>query len=269
MIRRTWHSKIPPETIKFAKIIAETIDIALEDSEEFLRMGDEAIQHLKSKKLPDWTRYYERSLIFISNFVHTATGIPKEKWPTRMPKGKEWIKELAYKFAEVDMIDREEEVLAFFEQHKTAFIISYRVLAHEMISLLQFGKPMKYLLKEAREGNDRSLFQALQIDKSLVGKRFIIERIREAELKNEIQFFEGLGRAIQRRPSSKRRRKAKLSMLLTLLWELGLEEMTVEEIFDFLWEVFDPATFQLKDPVTLRKLLNRIGLRKRDKQNVT
>lgn len=245
--------------------------MVLEEPEKLLHFSDEALKNLKAHNLPDWTRFYERSPKFMTNFISTMLEVPEDKQPTFPSRDIEWIEELPYHFMNVDWGSQEleERGTKFLEQFKTEFLIHIRVQAHQFLSLLQYGKPMGQLIGEAKEGNNKSLFRAIQIDKSLLGKRFVSQRVREAELTNDIEFFERLGRAVQKRPMLKSRKQAKLSIILLLLWPMGLSKTTVEETFQFLEEVFDIATLQIDDVETLRKLLNRIGLHKYKKTNRT
>jgi len=107
----------------------------------------------------------------------------------------------------------------------------------DAVSLMVNGASLKELLKRAREGDDKSLFQLVKVDKTLFDHDWVRERINKASYSGDNLFFEGLGDAIRSDPLEHDRIKVRLDKLFVILkffWNYGLYKLSDSELHELL-----------------------------------
>ena len=91
-------------------------------------------------------------------------------------------------------------------------------------------RSLSALLREAREGNDASLFHAIRIDRTILGGATAAARICRAEMLNDKRFFVGLRNALKG-PSAKHwPSREEVRFTFALLAELGLDNLSDKEL---------------------------------------
>ncbi len=101
----------------------------------------------------------------------------------------------------------------------------------------RFKKPLHVVLKEAKNGNDQSLFKLIESDKSRLSESFVRERIQRAQAEEDTGFFYHLGEAVKRTkwkleyiPGNKDMKQRNLRRFIRLLhiagFNLSLAEAT-------------------------------------------
>jgi hypothetical protein len=84
------------------------------------------------------------------------------------------------------------------------------------------------------KGDDKSLFKAITIDKSLLYNRAAKKRIIQAQLSGDNKFFSKLGKAISDNPLQRVGQHGKTYTILSLFWLTGLHKLTAPELHSFL-----------------------------------
>lgn len=107
-------------------------------------------------------------------------------------------------------------------------------LQRNFISIFIYQKTIHQLISEVNEGNLGSLFDAVRVDRSCLSTPSIAAKITEAELKGNKHFFLRLINALK--GPSKKHWKAyqDLRFAFYLLKDLGLKNMTEEQVYDLL-----------------------------------
>ncbi len=123
------------------------------------------------------------------------------------------------------------------------------------VSSITHKKSLDELLEEAEKGNDESLFQAIQIDKTLFDLDWLRKRIRKAFYAGDSSFFKKLGMAIEKMPLENDIEYTKLNSVLISFWGLGLCKLNNQE----LWELLKSCGIIVQDdPESFRKHVNRL-----------
>ncbi len=84
------------------------------------------------------------------------------------------------------------------------------------------------------KGDDKSLFKAITIDKSLLYNMAAKKRIVQAQLSGDKKFFSKLGKAISDDPLRRVGQHGKTYTVLSLFWYTGLYKLTAPELHAFL-----------------------------------
>ncbi|MDE2215746.1 MAG: hypothetical protein KGJ87_01065 [Planctomycetota bacterium] len=123
------------------------------------------------------------------------------------------------------------------------------------VSSITHKKSLDELLEEAEKGNDESLFQAIQIDKTLFDLDWLRKRIRKAFYAGNSSFFKKLGMAIEKMPLENDIEYTKLNSVLISFWGLGLWKLNNQE----LWELLKSCGVIVQDdPESFRKHVRRL-----------
>ena len=83
-------------------------------------------------------------------------------------------------------------------------------------------------------GDDKSIFKAVTIDKSFLFIDDVNKRILNAQLSGDTDFFKKLGKAIADNPLRRIGQHAETYAVLKLFWFMGLYKLTNEELYGFL-----------------------------------
>jgi hypothetical protein len=126
--------------------------------------------------------------------------------------------------------------------------------AYEVASTLVNRQMLRTLYQEAREGDDKSLFALIRVDKSAFDHEWVRTRIRKALFEGDQGFFESLGEAIKKDPLKHRRWKIELHLILRQFWYYGLYRLTMPELMQLLE---DSGIRIQEDEVTFRKFIDR------------
>ncbi len=106
-----------------------------------------------------------------------------------------------------------------------------------ILSIMLYKRSMSALVEEVRKGNDKSLFDAVRIDRSALTCPTIALRISKAEIRNERHFFDSLRKALKG-PSKKHwEGYGNLRYSLAVLRELGFDAMSDAELEHLLVDV--------------------------------
>jgi hypothetical protein len=81
-------------------------------------------------------------------------------------------------------------------------------------------------------GDDKSIFKAVTIDKSFLFIDNVKKRILNAQLSGDTDFFKKLGKALVGNPLKRIGQHAETYAVLNLFWFMGLYKLTNEELTD-------------------------------------
>jgi hypothetical protein len=115
-----------------------------------------------------------------------------------------------------------------------AFLIGFlHSLIKTMECLMVYDWFLNELVKKVKSGCDKSLFQAISIDRTCVACPTIAQRFALAELKGEKKFFLEVAKSISKGPSEKNTQYVDLRYLLPALEDEGvLENLTQKQEYD-------------------------------------
>jgi hypothetical protein len=97
-------------------------------------------------------------------------------------------------------------------------------------ALLVFGRYINELIKEAREGNDGSLFKAVRIDPSVVACPSVAIRISGATALQDASFFRALRNAMGGKTQKQARYLRGVRLVVQALHEAGVSSMSDREL---------------------------------------
>lgn len=124
---------------------------------------------------------------------------------------------------------------------------------YNTLSLLMHKRPMKKLIEEGRNGDDKALFKAIQIDKTLFNAEWVRKRIIKAQYKGDNKFFDKLGDAIKKTPLQNDVEYVEVLLVLMFFWKMGLYRLTIPELMKLL----ESAGLRLQDDAgSFRKFVN-------------
>lgn len=123
------------------------------------------------------------------------------------------------------------------------------------ISLVVFGKNIFELIQDAKSGNQKSFFKALQIDRSIIESNWAIKMIRKAQLSGDESFFMQMAKAITKQPFKHDKEFTKAIMAVVLFWQFGFNKLTNSEQMELLEEC---GIRVQDDPEVFRKFVSRL-----------
>jgi hypothetical protein len=118
-------------------------------------------------------------------------------------------------------------------------------LQRNILSIMVYKRSLSSLIEEAREGNDKCLFDAIRLDRTIVTGLTAAARISKAELLGEKRFFIHLLAALKG-PSKKHWEGYKdLRYSLAILRDLGLKDLSDSQMEHLLVDVLKvyPKTY--------------------------
>jgi hypothetical protein len=126
----------------------------------------------------------------------------------------------------------EEEEIKYFK--KSDVMIPFLGVVLSSISQLAHQRTLVELKGNIIKGDDKSLFKAITIDKTLLYVEEVKNRITQAQLSGDSDFFNKLGKAIASNPLKRIGQHGKTYAVLNLFWLMGLYKLTNEELYEFL-----------------------------------
>lgn len=182
-----------------------------EESRQFYTKGLEFFKGAPEFK-PDLNSFDKHSLDFYS----TLFSLIIRYLFVRLEEEKKIINE------EIEYFKKSDAVITFLG----AILTSFSQIANQM-SLTE-------LKDKISNGDDKSIFKAVTIDKSSLFIDEVKKRILNAQLSGDTDFFKKLGKAIADNPLKRIGQHAETYAVLNLFWFMGLYKLTNEELYEFL-----------------------------------
>jgi len=131
------------------------------------------------------------------------------------------------------------EVMPVLDEQVEYFKRSNAVLSFLNVMLSMFSQianqmTLTELKQNVAKGDDKSLFKAVTIDKSILYLDEVKARVQTAQLAGDSKFFTKLGKAIADNPLKRIGQHGKTYSVLKLFWLHGLYKLTNEELYEFL-----------------------------------
>ncbi len=102
------------------------------------------------------------------------------------------------------------------------------------ISQISYQKDMRELLNNVEKGDDKSLFKAITIDKTLTSYEPVKNRIIQAQASGDKEFLNKLGKATAKSPLESFGQHGKTYAVLKLFWNIELYKLNNQELYYFL-----------------------------------
>lgn len=102
---------------------------------------------------------------------------------------------------------------------------------HSLNCVMYFGCFLNDLIEEVRQGNDQALFNAIRIDRTVLGCPTVVERISQAALFQEETFFSKLKAAMNQKLNKREQANfQKMRMVCEVLMEAGASRLSDEQL---------------------------------------
>ncbi len=162
-------------------------------------------------------------------------------------------------FIRLDKIRHTEVSDEKVESFKKSEVINYFMgIIYSVLTSVAYQRTLKNLLIKFREGDDRSLYKAVSIDKTLLFCKDVMERIFKAQVSGDHGFFKELGKAISTDPLNDIKAPGRLFPVLIFFWSFGLYRLSRPELHDLL--VQSDVISRHYSPDALEKFLQRFIL---------
>jgi len=228
----------------------------MEESGGWLNFQPEFAENIVAWELPVWSTYYldQRKLKNLAALCFYDAETLKNISVEDAPQFVEQIKLDAIDvFGEVDDIEFPEssEIREFLETAEDSVreqyfkqmiigIYAFFTTTFNYLSLMTFGKTLCQLIALAQSDeidSDKSLCQAIQIDRTILQLPFVQNRILKAQIGSDKAFLEQLGNHIKRPILGKKIRYRKLWLTFAILEDEGFLNIPHEDLLDKLQEL--------------------------------
>jgi len=136
----------------------------------------------------------------------------------------------------IDEINEEDAVEEEIEHMRKSIVISKVIGSiNSAISQISHQKDMHELLNNIKKGDDKSIFKAITIDKTLVSSELVKNRIAQAQITGDNKFLKKLANAIDKRPLEGVGQHGRTYAVLNLFWsDIELYKLNNQELYHFL-----------------------------------
>lgn len=117
---------------------------------------------------------------------------------------------------------------------KSNAVLSVLNVTLSLFSQIANSITLTELKQDISKGDDKAIFKAVTIDKSILYLDEVKARIITGQLTGDSKFFTKLAKAIADNPLKKIGQHGKTYAVLKLFWFMGLYKLTNEELYDFL-----------------------------------
>jgi hypothetical protein len=122
------------------------------------------------------------------------------------------------------------EVMNTYKSYLLAMNI-FLVVGHNCLSLMQFGVSIFNLVKQAKDGNDKSFLRAVTIDKSLLTSLdYFQSRLKRSHLTGDIHFLDGLSKALRAPMIGEKIQLSNLMIAFAILDDLGSLDIPLKQL---------------------------------------
>lgn len=143
---------------------------------------------------------------------------------------------LATRYLFVKLFDEDkpviDEQIEYFKSSNAA--LSFLNVILTMFSQLANQMTLMELKENIVKGDDKAIFKAVTIDKSVLYLEEVKAKVQTAQLAGDSKFFAKLGKAIADNPLKRIGQHGKTYAVLKMFWFHGLYKLTNEELYDFL-----------------------------------
>lgn len=140
-------------------------------------------------------------------------------------------------------------------QHASIVYYSVVTQLHHYLALMSFGTSQCDLVRLAKAGDDNALFQAVQVDKTvLFGIPYFRQRLANAQVAGELGFMDKLAKAVQGKPLRSKIRYKTLMMVFAVLDDEGFLDISLDQLMDICEDIgVYGREYGIEDVDSLRK----------------
>lgn len=239
---------------------------------DFLKLGEfenfvfrpELFKSFEKLDFPNWKQYYP---------IHENSKV------SPLSSINDLEKDLPFELKDDESILRESPIIhqlknlgnkasvkgdeVYLNKKQAELLLSCYAYLNFILCVAIFGESPINLFKNAKKGDQEAILQLIQLDKSLIESNWSMKEIKRAHLSGDKGYFKRLSKALISDSFKPKKKNLKLTLVLVYGWELGLNKLTNQEIFEF---VKDLGIYGSDDPDSLNRELNRLGLRKRNRK---
>ena len=215
---------------KFVELLHESRNIAPELEKIFHETDPKRLKAILGESL-SWSHFYEMPFN-----KHISSGLLVLDWKDDFKKAVQSEDPQQYIFDFFEQLDFDKEWNGghqgkFKMHHLVEIVISF---FRTMKSIMVYQKSLSTLIEEVTQGRDKSLFDAVRIDRTIVGCSAVKYRISMAEMTNDKKFFRHLNNALK--GSSKKHwvGQEELRYMMQALVETGADQLNgknLEQLF--------------------------------------
>ena len=255
-------NKFDSQAILLIKRFFEVIDLFNLNQDENFVFNSELLKSFEKLNFPDWRQHYP-----IHDFIKDspfASFINLEKDFFLDFKDEEIFIKKSQIINEIKKLENKEQIIGdevFLNEKQADLLLSCYAFMNFSICAAIFGESPFELFKKAETGDQNSILKLIQLDKSLIESDWSMKEIKKAHLSGDKEYFKKLSKAIASDSFKPKKKNLKLTLALIYGWELGLNNLTNEEIFDVVKEL---GIYGSNAPDSLNREINRLGLVKRD-----
>lgn len=268
--QKTSKNKNPAnELIPFFNQFLKVIDLFDLNNNLSFDFNSELFKDFEKHKFPNWDKYYP----VLGNFKNSPLfdlKIPENEFNLDFANHEEFINKSSVIKTLKDLGKKDKHTVKKGEDRLTKsqvdFILSTYAALNFSLCAAIFGENPLELFKKAKKGDRESILKVIQLDKSLIGSNWSMKEIKKAQLSGDQEYLDQLSKAVKTKPFAPKKKNLKLTLVLIFGWEMGLKELTNEEIFDLAKEL---GIYGSDDPGSLHREMNRLGLRKRERKRKT
>lgn len=118
------------------------------------------------------------------------------------------------------------------------------------VSMATYGRSISSLLEEVRERGDRdALFNAVRMDRAVIGCPTVMNAIAKAQISGDKEFFRGLAKALKGPGKRQMAPLNRMRFAFLLLREMGVDDLTQAEVESLIVDklgVYAPGTGDAK-----------------------
>jgi hypothetical protein len=204
----------------------------------------------------DWPFYYDYSVIEVTALYFYFLGL--QDFLRNITTSEEPHKELMLACADNTVVDDAFEKAP--EEKQFEAITVWIALVGHLRAMQMYSQPMDLLMKRVRDGDDDALFDAVMVDRAVMGAGAVSARIAVAQMMDDRSFFDRLAKAITRtRPRRPNPAYDDLRFMIEVIEEAkGLAAFTYEQLGDVLIDDLQLYPDSGADPVSgLTKIIQK------------
>ncbi len=214
-------NKIEISDKKDVRLIIDFIN-SMEDSDKILELSFQMVESLPEKK----------SRVFYLDALKSLPAHPNKNSTDFFSVPLSLLLRYMFIILEGDPAETTKEHIEYFK--KTNVMSALIDVLNSVSTNLAYQKTMPQIAEDIRNGDDKSLFKAITINKSLLFAEEVKNRFIQAQLTGDTVFFKKAGRAIASNPLARIGQYGKTYSVLSLFWYTGLYKLTNPELQDFL-----------------------------------
>lgn len=238
----SWKQKLNPALMPCIEVIVKIINAATAAEEHFLR---DHSARISSSDYKSFKIFYEEGVVeqVLQNFMQNILSIVMRQFRGGQANLSNEVEKLVNVFesGKFEMLESSAlkdiiNATEFEKMFDSKMVLCVHFVVMCVGSAMVHKKPLRLIYKEAKEGDMKSLYKLLQIDKTIIDHEWFKESVFRASIIDDMNFFEKIGNAIKTDLPVKRLKHNRVQLILFLFWKIGLNNLTNSELVELLEE---------------------------------